>query len=90
MNQSLAWSVVDTTKGNSLNYDSKSATGILCDISNNEYFDDYYYDDDDDIEFGEYEGDDEPFTSLEGAEQFHGSEVVLDCPTEEDEGWCVL
>ncbi|KAI3889542.1 hypothetical protein MKW92_040515 [Papaver armeniacum] len=58
--RSLAWSVVD---GNGLNYDSKSATGILSTISSSEYLDDYYYDDDDIDQFEEYD-DDEPLTSL--------------------------
>ncbi|KAI3844393.1 hypothetical protein MKX03_019892 [Papaver bracteatum] len=90
MNQrSLAWSVVDANNGNGLNYDSKSATGILCAISRSEYFDDYYYDDDDAIEFEEYESD-EPLNSMEGSEQFQEIEFVPDCQAGEDEGWCVL
>ncbi|KAI3863651.1 hypothetical protein MKW98_031243 [Papaver atlanticum] len=56
--RSLAWSVVD---GNGLNYDSKSATGILSAISSSEYFVDYYYDGDDIDQFEEYDGD-EPLT----------------------------
>ncbi|KAI3931419.1 hypothetical protein MKX01_040336 [Papaver californicum] len=83
--RSLAWSVVGTQKGNGLNYDSKSATGILCAITSNEYVDDYYCsDEDDEIEYYE---DSEPFTSFQEANQFHGSEFVL---VEEDEGWTVL
>ncbi|KAI3958249.1 hypothetical protein MKW92_050743 [Papaver armeniacum] len=60
--RSLAWSVVDANNGNGLNYESKSATGVLSAISSSEYFDDYYYVDDD-IVFEEYDGD-EPLTSL--------------------------
>ncbi|KAI3912022.1 hypothetical protein MKW92_047752 [Papaver armeniacum] len=93
MNQrSLAWSVLEAhtlITGNGLNYDSKSATGILCAISSSECFDDNYYDDDDAIEFEEYESN-EALTSLQGAEQFQEIEFLVDCLAEEDEGWCVL
>lgn len=88
--RSLDWRVVDTNKRNCLNYDGKSATGILCHISSSEYVDDYV-DDDDEIEI--YEGD-EPRTSFKGATNWSkGIGFVLDYQVEEEEdeeGWCVL
>ncbi|KAF5188762.1 histone-lysine N-methyltransferase trithorax-like protein [Thalictrum thalictroides] len=87
----VSWRVVD--KGDGLKYDGKSATGILFNMSNDQYLDDEIEDDANDDNADDVYDDSPALTRIEieednGNMDFYDVGLVLEAV--EDEDWCIV